>query len=206
MAKKITKTLKTVPISTLKEHKNNPNRHNDTQITALAKSIERYGQYYPIVVDEDMNILCGHGKKAALEQLGRKDAEVCVINGLTEKEKLKLLVEDNKIQSLGFIEYEKVEEIIKEIGETDILGFPADYVDAILGEMNTDAMGVDLTAPISPADMNNPQPKNTPENQTGGSKESTQTEKKPSLIEQFEQASTSARIILCPHCGKEIAL
>lgn len=153
-----TKELKTVSIDLLKEHPKNPNRHSDTQIEALAKSMERYTQYYPIIVDEDFHILCGHGKKLALQRLGRTEADVCILHGLTEKEKLKILVEDNKIQSLGYIEYDKVEEIIRQIGEADILGFPMDYVDAILGEFNTDAMGVDLTAPINPSEVNNPTP------------------------------------------------
>ncbi len=39
---------------------------------AIAESMERYGQYYPIIVDENMMVLCGHGKKKALEYRGEK--------------------------------------------------------------------------------------------------------------------------------------
>ena len=207
----IKKKQKTVAISLLKEHPNNPNKHNNTQIEALAKSIECYGQYYPIIVDEDMNILCGHGKKAALEHLGRTEAEVCIMIGLSEKQKLKLLVEDNKIQSLGFVEYEKVEDIIRQIGEVDILGFPTDYVDAILGQMNTDAMGVDLSAPVMSGDTNNPQPPQSAPTKDGGSApvmsgDTNNPQPPQSAIEQFEQGAQVARVIRCPHCGKDIAI
>lgn len=194
-----TKEYKTVDITLLKEHKNNPNRHSETQIDALAKSMERYTQYYPIIVDDQFNILCGHGKRLALLKLGRKEADVCILHGLTEKEKLKILVEDNKIQSLGYIEYEKVEEIIKEIGESDILGFPMDYVDAILGEMKTDAMGVDLTSSVTQQEVNNPKPANE---EQAHQKQSDA----PSPLQQFEQGAQQARVIKCPHCGKEITL
>lgn len=198
-----TKELKTVPIDMLKEHPKNPNRHSETQIEALAKSMERYTQYYPIIVDEDMNILCGHGKKLALQHLGRKEADVCVLHGLTETEKLKILVEDNKIQSLGYVEYDKVEEIIRQIGEADILGFPMDYVNAILGEFNTDAMGVDLTAPVTQSEVrgSTAEPITQP-NEVGASEQSSS----PSALQQFEQGAQVARVIKCPHCGKEIAI
>lgn len=201
-----TKEYKTIPINLLKEHPNNPNRHSDTQVDALAKSMERYTQYYPIITDEDYNILCGHGKRLALLKLGRTEADVCVLSGLTEKEKLKILVEDNKIQSLGYIEYDKVEEIIKQIGEADILGFPMDYVDAILGEMKTDAMGVDLTAPVVPSEVNNPMP--VPPNGSGehAAQGEEQTAQTPSALAQFEQGAQVARVIKCPHCGKEITI
>lgn len=199
-----TKELKTVPIDQLKEHPKNPNRHSDTQIEALAKSMERYTQYYPIIVDEELHILCGHGKKLALQRLGRTEAEVCILHGLTEKEKLKILVEDNKIQSLGHVEYDKVEEIIRQIGEADILGYPLDYVEAILGEFDTDAMGVNLTEPVLPSEVN--APALTGDNAAGQEEGSTVTAEQPSVLKQFEQGAQVARVIKCPHCGKEIAI
>ena len=196
--------IKTMPVDLLKEHPLNPNRHPDTQVEALSKSMERYTQYYPIVVDENLVILSGHGKKLALQRLGRTEAEVRILHGLTEIEKLRILAEDNKIQSLGFVEYDKVEEIIRQIGEPDILGFPMDYVDAILGEFNTDAMGVDLTAPINPSEVNNPTPQQS--QPAAGEQGAEQPISAPSPLQQFEQGAQVARVIKCPHCGKEIAI
>ena len=91
---------KRVLLSVLKEFPGNPNVHPEEQVKAIAKSMERYGQYYPIVVDENYQVLCGHGKKKALEYMGEKEADVTIIKGLSDKQKKKLLIEDNKIQCL----------------------------------------------------------------------------------------------------------
>ena len=43
---------KKVLLSELKEFPGNPNVHPEEQVKAIAESMERYGQYYPIIVDE----------------------------------------------------------------------------------------------------------------------------------------------------------
>lgn len=144
----ITHETKVVELAKLIPYENNPNIHPIEQIEALAKSIDSYGQYYSIIVDEDMKILCGHGKKLALEHLGRKEGEVRIVRGLTEKQKLKLIIEDNKVQSMSFINFGKVEEIIKSIGDTDIIGFNIDYLETIINENVKDNMGIDFSKPI----------------------------------------------------------
>ena len=111
---------KRVLLSQLKEFPNNPNVHPEEQVKALAQSMEQYGQYYPIVVDEDFMVLCGHGKKKALDYMGEKEADVTVMYGLSDKQKKKLLLEDNKIQDMSYVSFGDVERIIKEIGEVDI--------------------------------------------------------------------------------------
>ena len=83
---------KRVLLSQLKEFPNNPNVHPEEQVKALAQSMEQYGQYYPIVVDEDFMVLCGHGKKKALDYMGEKEADVTVMYGLSDKQKKKLLL------------------------------------------------------------------------------------------------------------------
>lgn len=187
---------KVIELAKLVPYENNPNIHPIEQIKALAESIEKYGQYYCIIVDEDMKILCGHGKKLALEYLGRKDGEVKVLKGLTEKQKLKLVVEDNKIQSMSYVNYEKMEEIIKEIGDIDIIGFNVDYLNTIINENVKDNMGVDFSKPIEHK-SNEEQVEDIPHE-----KQDEQDEER----DDFENGMQAARTIICPHCGKEIVL
>lgn len=78
---------KTVELAKLVPYEKNPNTHPQEQIAAMAKSIETYGQYYPIIVDEDMRILCGHGKVLALQHLGKTEGEVRIMRGLSDKQK-----------------------------------------------------------------------------------------------------------------------
>ena len=185
-----------VELEKLVPYDNNPNVHPEDQVKAISESIERYGQYYPIVVDENYNILCGHGKKMALESLGHKTAEVRVLYGLTKKQKLKLVIEDNKIQSMSYVNYGKIDEIIKEIGELDIIGFDERYLDAIINETTVDNMGVDFAAPVEKK-SNVQQIESVPQ------------EKKSKQDQEFidiDEGVQPARTMRCPHCGQEIVL
>lgn len=192
----ITHETKVVELAKLIPYENNPNIHPIEQIEALAKSIDSYGQYYSIIVDEDMKILCGHGKKLALEHLGRKEGEVRIVRGLTEKQKLKLIIEDNKVQSMSFINFGKVEEIIKSIGDTDIIGFNIDYLETIINENVKDNMGIDFSKPIEHK-SNEKQIDDIPQE-----RQDEQDEER----NDFEDGMQNARTIICPHCGKEIVL
>lgn len=185
---KVTQEQKTVNVNLLCEFPNNPNRHSEYQIKELARSIERYGQYYPIVVDENMQILCGHGKKLALESLGIQEAKVVIIRGLSEKQKMKLVLEDNKIQNLSSIRYDIVDELIKQIGETDILGYSDDYIKTIIeDDYIVDNNGTDFSS-ISDIKQNKDEIKKEDE------------------IKNIKENLQKQHILICPHCGKEIVL
>lgn len=188
--------IKTVELAKLVPYENNPNVHPIEQVKAIAESIESYGQYYPIIVDEDMRILCGHGKKLALEHLGHKKGEVKILKGLTEKQKLRIVIEDNKIQSMSYVDFSKVEAIIKEIGDVDIIGFGTEYLDAIINENVKDNMGVDFSHPIEHK-SNEKQIEDIPQQ-----KQEDQDEERNSIEDGMQQART----IICPHCGKEIVI
>lgn len=185
---------KTVELAKLVPYEKNPNVHPIEQIKAIADSIERYGQYYPILVDEDMRILCGHGKKLALEHLGRKEGEVKILRGLTDKQKLKIVIEDNKIQSMSYVDFTKIEDIIREVGEVDIIGFGVDYLDAIINENVKDNMGVDFTQPVE-RKSNEKQVADIPQEVR---------EEQDEEREDIESGMQTARTMVCPHCGKEI--
>jgi len=188
--------IKVVELAKLVPYENNPNVHPIEQIKAIAESIERYGQYYPIIVDENLHILCGHGKKLALEHLGRTECEVKILHGLTEKQKLKIVIEDNKIQSLSYVDFTKIESIIREVGELDIIGFGTDYLDAIINETVKDNMGVDFSKPIE-VKSNEKQVADIPQE-----KQEEQDEER----NEIESGMQPARTMICPHCGKEIVI
>ncbi|MBR0291037.1 MAG: ParB N-terminal domain-containing protein [Bacteroidales bacterium] len=194
---KVTKESKVVPLSSLHPLEDNPNMHPQEQVKAIAESIDRYTQYYPIVVDEEMNILAGHGKKLALEYKGETTAEVVILRGLTDKQKKKLVIEDNKIQSMSYVNFSMVEKLIKDIGDTDIIGFSTDYLEAIINENVKDNAGIDFTQPA-------PKPKSREEQD-----EDIPDDTKQEQDEEYEDISSGmqqARTIICPHCGKEIVL
>lgn len=192
----VTQETKTVELAKLVPYEKNPNIHPQEQIAAIAKSIQTYGQYYPIIVDEDNHILCGHGKVLALQSLGKKTGEVRILRGLTPKQKLKIVIEDNKIQSLSYTDFTKIEDIIREVGDVDIIGFGTDYLDAIIHENVKDNMGVDFAEEAKPT-TSEKQVESIPKEQ----REAQEEER-----DDIESGMQSARTIICPHCGKEITI
>lgn len=197
MAKKVTKENMTLPLAQLVPYDKNPNKHPDEQVNAIAKSIDKYTQYYPIIVDENCMILCGHGKKAALELKGETMADVVMLKGLSHKDKLKLILEDNKIQQMSYSDYSMIEDIIREIKDVDIIGFSTDYLEAIISNNSpTDNEGVDLHAPIV-AKSQEEQIAQIPQEKR---------DKQQDEIDDIESGFVKPHTITCPHCGKEIVI
>jgi ParB/RepB/Spo0J family partition protein len=81
--------IQTVPIETLIDNPNNPNRMSKTTFAKLVRNIERTGLYEPIIVRKSNNsqnsergtqyeIINGHHRVRALKQLGYTKVDVCV--------------------------------------------------------------------------------------------------------------------------------
>lgn len=81
-------------------YENNP-RRNDGAVDAVAESIRQCTYVAPIIVDENSVILAGHTRYKALQKLGRTSAEVVVKRGLTEEQKRKYRLLDNKTTELA---------------------------------------------------------------------------------------------------------
>lgn len=121
-------------VNDLTPHPQNTRVHGDKQIQELAKSIEMFGIIRPAVVDENNVILTGHGLVDAIKYLGRDEVDVHVIKGLSETDKKKLMLADNRIFTLGFDDYDAIDDILKEIGDFDIPGFDADDLQMLYGD------------------------------------------------------------------------
>lgn len=118
--------LEVVKLSDLKPLENNVRKHNDKQIDELIKSVEQFGQTRAMVIDEDNNILIGNGLYFALQKMNRQDVQCYRKTGLSETQKKKLILSDNKIYSLGSDDYEEINNYIAEItsiGDFEIAGY-----------------------------------------------------------------------------------
>lgn len=90
-------------------YQNNP-RKNNQAVEAVAESIRQCGYVAPIIVDEDNVILAGHTRYKALKQLCYTEAEVVVKAGLSEEQKRKYRLLDNKTNELAEWDYDLLEE------------------------------------------------------------------------------------------------
>lgn len=96
----MTKQLKTVKLKDIVPYENNP-RHNEQAVDAVKESIRQCEYIAPIIVDEDMVILAGHTRHKALKALGKTEAEVMIVTGLTDDQKRKYRLLDNKTNELA---------------------------------------------------------------------------------------------------------
>lgn len=87
--------LKTLNLKDIKPYDKNP-RKNNGAVDAVMESIKQCSYVAPIIVDEDFIILAGHTRYKALKKLGRREAEVIIKDGLSEEQKRKYRILDNK--------------------------------------------------------------------------------------------------------------
>lgn len=128
--------IKTVDIAALKSPELNPRRHSEKQIDEMAKSVEKFGQIRPIVVDENNVVWCGNGLVESLKKLGRDKADAMVVSGLSESDKKKLMLADNKVFQLGFDDGAAVEQILLELDDFEIPGFDANTLEMLYGDLD----------------------------------------------------------------------
>ena len=67
----------------------------------MVESIQQCGYIAPIIIDEDGVILAGHTRYKAIRKLGRMEVECIVKEGLTEGQKKKYRLLDNKTNELA---------------------------------------------------------------------------------------------------------
>ena len=86
-----------VKLSDLRPLEKNVRRHNEKQIKEYARSLEKFKQIRPMVVDENHVILVGNGMYEAMKRLGWESADCEIVTGLSENDKKKLMLADNRV-------------------------------------------------------------------------------------------------------------
>ena len=123
-----------VAIDTVRPLDRNPRRHPEKQLAELVKSIEQFGQYRPLVVDEDGLILAGNGLHTALKRAGVAKVSVYRMTGLSEGQKQKLVLADNKTGDLSNDDFDVIEAMVRELDDYEVPGFDPDVLRGIIAE------------------------------------------------------------------------
>lgn len=207
----------------LKHPEKNVRIHSEQQIRELKRSLEKFGQTRALVVDENNVILIGNGLYEAMVSLGYQEASVYVKTELSENDKKKLMIADNKTYALGIDNLDTLNEFLEELqGDLDIPG----YDEEILQQMVADADEVTekiseygaldeseiqkikeanekreqkaAAAEISDNNSENSSENlNTSDNQSSERQNTTETE--PEITE-------TRKFVICPNCGEKIWL
>ena len=125
----------TIPISELKRPERNVRIHTDKQLKEFERSIRMFGQIRPLVVDETNTILAGVGCYETLCRMGATEAAVYRVENLTENQKKKLMIADNKIYGLGVDNLETFNSFLEELSsDLDIPGFDESILQSMVAE------------------------------------------------------------------------
>ena len=188
--------------------------HTKQQLKEFRRSVEMFGQIRPIVIDENNVILAGNGLYDTLAAMGKETADVYQYNNLTESQKKKLMIADNKIFSLGIENLETLNSFLEDLqGDLDIPGFDEE----ILKQMVSDAE--DITDKISEyGTLDDEEIQSIKENaerkeqriqkiETGQESASQSEESLHQEYEEDNEETTEVRkFVICPKCGEKIWL
>ena len=121
-------------LSEIKPYENNP-RINDDAVDDVAESIKQCTYIAPIVIDEDGVILAGHTRYKALRKLGFEECDVIVVSGLSEDQKKKYRLYDNKTAEFASWDQKKLSE---ELSDVDFQGYDFGQPVTVLPDEETD--------------------------------------------------------------------
>jgi DNA modification methylase len=124
---------KMVPISELRPHPKNRNKHSDAQIERLSKIIEYQGMRHPITISLLSGfIVAGHGRLAAAQKLGMKELPCDFQEFTSEEQEYAHLTADNSIASWAELDLAGINADLGDLGpdfDIDLLGLEDFTVD-----------------------------------------------------------------------------
>lgn len=192
--------------------------HTEQQIKEFRRSIEMFGQIRPIVIDENNVILAGNGLYDTLISMGKDTAEVYQYENLTENQKKKLMIADNKIFSLGIENLETLNSFLEDLqGDLDIPGFDEEILKQMVSEAEdiTDKLceygtldDEEIQSIKESAEKREQRIQQAENNQSAGEQGNNLTE--PVTIQQEQPADDETtevrKFVACPKCGEKIWL
>lgn len=143
--------VKIVPTSDLIPYALNSKKHEPAQVAKICESIKQFGWDQPIVVDKNMVIIKGHGRRLAAIKLGLESVPVLIRDDLTDDQAKAARLADNRV-AISDIDTEMLRAELAELNY-DLKGIfddkELDFSMADLGEMQEDAFIDDIDGAVN---------------------------------------------------------
>ena len=123
--------IRQVALSDIRPYERNAKIHGQEQIDKLKESIKEFGFVNPCLIDRDYNLIAGHGRVMAAEQLGMESVPCVFIEGLTDEQRRAYILADNKLAELA--EWDTAM-LASELAELEQVGFDVSLTGFELGE------------------------------------------------------------------------
>jgi len=116
-----------VSLELLVPYANNAKKHSNEQVEKIAESIKEFGFLSPCLIDNDYNIIAGHGRVMAANKLGLKTVPCVFVEGLSEAQRRAYILADNKLTEMGEWDFDMVQIELEELNDmgfnVDLTGF-----------------------------------------------------------------------------------
>ena len=191
-----------MPLSELKRPERNIRIHTEKQLREFERSITMFGQIRPLVVDETNTILAGVGCYETLLRMEKDTADVYKIENLTENQKKKLMIADNKLFGLGIDDLETLNTFLEELSEDlDIPGYDAELLRSMIADAEEVTQKLGEYGTIDDDEIT--------AIKAAGERKEVLMNKRPveePLREENPAPADVRKSVICPKCGEEIWL
>ena len=189
--------------------------HTEQQLKEFQRSVKMFGQIRPIVVDENNVILAGNGLYETLIAMGKETADVYKYDNLTENQKKKLMIADNKIFSLGIENLDTLNSFLEDLqGDLDIPGFDEDILKQMVSEAEDVTEKLSEYGTLDDEEIQRIKESGERKEQQIQKAEAEQATPAPQPIaqpqqempEDSEDTTEVKKFVICPKCGEKIWL
>ena len=202
--------IRKMPLSSLKRPEQNVRMHTEKQLKEFERSVSMFGQLRPIVADEAGVILAGNGLFETLIRLDWKEADVLQVEGLTENQKKKLMLADNKIFGLGVDDLETFDAFLVDLkDDLDIPGFDEDLLKSMVAQAEEVTEKLQEYGTLDEDEIEEIKAARERKDlymTTGGADKGEADKPKEDVPGQEEPKEPVRQYVVCPHCGEKIWL
>ena len=124
-----------LPLAQIRPDPNNPRLHDKRHVRQLAKSIEAFGFNAPILIDDEGQIVAGHGRHAAALLLGLLTVPTICVGHLSPQQRRAYMVADNRLGDLSKWDGKALAGLMLELAEAD-LSFDVEAAGFSVGEID----------------------------------------------------------------------
>lgn len=205
----------TMKLADLVKPEKNVRIHTEQQLKEFQRSVKMFGQIRPIVVDENNVILAGNGLYDTLIAMGKETADVYKYDNLTENQKKKLMIADNKIFSLGIENLDTLNSFLEDLqGDLDIPGFDEDILKQMVSEAEDVTEKLSEYGTLDDEEIQSIKEsgerkeqqiqKAEAEQETPAQQPAAQPQQE--MPDDSEDTTEVKRFVICPNCGEKIWL
>jgi DNA modification methylase len=142
-------------VESLIPYARNARTHSDEQVAQLAASIKEWGWTTPVLVDEDGQIIAGHGRVMAARKLGIEEVPVMVARGWSEAQRRAYVLADNQLAANAGWDMDLLKVELSDLNvdgfDLDLIGFDDKMLAGLLEEQ-TEGLTDEDAVPEVPAE------------------------------------------------------